>query len=106
MESTDRLLLSQFADSVRARFPTASIWAYGSRVRGDFERESDLDICIIIDAIPTRAIKDWIGDVAWDVGFSQDRILSTLVFGREDFDEGPRSASPLVAAIRAEGVAA
>jgi predicted nucleotidyltransferase len=35
MKPSDRKILKQFAERVRAIFPEARIWAFGSRARGD-----------------------------------------------------------------------
>ena len=106
IDPSDRHILDLFARQVRARFPEAQIWAYGSRARGDATWESDFDIAIVLDQPVTRQIKDWIGDVAWEVGFEADRIIITVVFERRQFEEGPSSVSPLVANILHEGVPA
>lgn len=106
MTSTDRHILNVFAARIRERHPRASIWAFGSRARGEGTWESDLDVCVVIDQPASRAVKDWIGDVAWDVGFAKDRVLATVVFERKAFEEGPQSVSPLVDSVRREGIAA
>ena len=106
MDPVDRHILEDFAALVRARFPGARVRAFGSRVRGDATRESDLDVCVVLDQPATREVKDWIDDVAWEAGFKADRILNTLVFERRAFEEGPVSVSPLVTHILRKGVAA
>ncbi|GIV58181.1 MAG: hypothetical protein KatS3mg042_1094 [Rhodothermaceae bacterium] len=106
MDPVDRHILEDFAARVRVRFPGARVRAFGSRVRGDATWASDLDVCVILDQPATREVKDWIGDVAWEVGFSANRILNTLVFERRTIEEGPLSVSPLVAHMLREGVAA
>jgi hypothetical protein len=45
-------------------------------------------------------------DIAWEVGFENDIVISTVTFSREEFENGPCSASPLVRNILKEGVAA
>lgn len=105
MTATDRRLLEALAARIRARYPEARVWAFGSRARGEATWESDLDVCVVLDRPVTRAIKHWIGDQAWEVGYEADRIITTIVYEQEAFEHGPQSASPLVAAIRNEGVA-
>lgn len=106
MDREDRYILDAFAKKVRERYANAQVWAFGSRARGDAVHESDLDVCVVIDQPVTRAVKDWIGDAAWEAGFEADRIVTTVVFERQAFEEGPQSISPLVTSILREGVAA
>jgi predicted nucleotidyltransferase len=106
MDPVDRHILEDFATRVRARFPGAWVWAFGSRARGDATWASDLDVCVVLDQPATREVKDWIGDVAWEAGFEANRTLNTLVFERRAIEEGPLSVSPLVTHILREGVAA
>ncbi len=101
----DRVIAQRFAARVRALAPDASVWVFGSRARGGAEPDSDLDTCIVLSD-GTPELRDTIRTVAWEVGFEHERLISTVVFSRANFESGPISASTLVANIHREGVAA
>ena len=64
-----------------------------------------VDICVVIAQMqPDDRLV--ISDIAWEVGFAHDLHLSTIVVSEEKFEQGPIAASPLLEAIRNEGVAA
>jgi uncharacterized protein len=44
--------------------------------------------------------------MAWEVGFENDRVITTVVMDQEEFEHGPMSESTLVGNILQEGVAA
>lgn len=106
MTDNDHQLLRNFAAALRREFPDAQVWAFGSRAYGNtVTPESDLDVCIVLDRfLPENRLR--ISDIAREVGFESEIVISTLVFLREQFDAGPCSASPLVHTIRTRGVAA
>jgi len=99
----DQECLDLFTNSVRSLYPDAAVWAFGSRVRGEEHKDSDLDICIVLEEVDWETRRK-ISDIAWEIGFERDRLLSTVVFSKDDFENGPPSASPLVRSIRDEGV--
>ena len=105
MADRDRQILELFAARVRERFPDADVWAFGSRVRGDATWESDLDVCVVDNAL-THADHHTIGDIAWAVGFEHGLVIIPICFTREEFERGPMSESTLVANILREGIAA
>jgi len=104
MKETDWNVLRQFAKRARALDPAASIWAFGSRTRGTADAESDLDVCVVLEHL-TPHIREKVSDIAWEVGFENEVLVSTTVFSREMFERGPFSVSPLVRTILREGVA-
>jgi hypothetical protein len=46
-----------------------------------------------------------IRDIAWEVGFENERVITTVVFDFDQFENGPMSESTLVANVLQEGVA-
>ncbi len=44
MKQEDRKILKELAGRIRAIFPDARIWAFGSRARGKAEWDTDLEI--------------------------------------------------------------
>ena len=104
MNEHDRGILNQFADRVRKHIPTAQIWAFGSRAREDARPDSDLDICVVVEDI-TPELRRIISYAAWETGFENDLLITTLKYSREQFENSPRLSSPLFQAIRSEGIA-
>ncbi len=105
MDKKDRAVLDQFAAAVRIDFPEAEIWAFGSRTRGVASEYSDLDVCIVVDNYNEAADKK-IMEVAWEIGFNNDIVISTVAYSKEQFRNGALSSSPFVKSILAQGIAA
>jgi predicted nucleotidyltransferase len=101
----DRKILAEFSERIRRILPSAKVWAFGSRARGVATWESDLDTCIVLNRVD-EIIDRQIRDIAWEVGFENDRVITTVVFDSEQFERGPMSESTLVANILQEGIAA
>ena len=101
----DKDVLTHYAAKVRQRFPGARIWAFGSRVKGGATEESDLDVCVVVDIL-NDAIDEAIMNIAWEIGFENDIVISTVTYSKQEFDEGPCSESPLVQNILSAGMPA
>jgi len=104
MNERDRQILKEFSARVREQFPEAQIWAFGSRARGDAQPDSDLDICVVVDNLDF-ATKKALSYIAWEVGFERGLLITTVKYSRQQFEESPRVASPLVQTILKEGIA-
>ena len=105
LNQKDKKVLLAFASAVKSGYPQARIWAFGSRAKGSASRESDLDVCVVLDKLDDKIDKTII-DYAWDVGFRNDRLISTVTYSKNEFYNGPCSQSSLVKTILDEGIPA
>ena len=105
LSKRDNEILDEFASMVRERFPDARIWAFGSRTRGVATEESDLDVCVVVDRMDD-SVDRAIMDIAWEVGFKHDIIISTVTYSQQEFETGPCSESTLVQNVLNAGVVA
>ncbi len=76
---------------------------YGSRARGDFIPDSDMDVFLeVVSVSKEQRLK--ISEIAWEVGFERDRVISTFVVTVEQKKNGPLAANPILSHIEHEGV--
>jgi predicted nucleotidyltransferase len=101
----DKKILDKFSKGVREQFPDARIWAFGSRARGDASWDSDFDTCVVLNRVNRDAIR-WIRNIAWEIGFENECVITTVILDSEQFERGPMSESTLVENILQEGIAA
>jgi predicted nucleotidyltransferase len=79
------------------------VYAYGSRVRGDADAGSDLDLLVELREV-TRAAKRQILDRAWELSLEEGYVVSVVVVSQEAFEHGPLSHSGFASNVRREGI--
>jgi len=103
LTETDRRIVREFQRRLADIVPILDLRVFGSRVRGDAVPDSDLDVFIELEACSPE-LRRRISEVAWEVGFEMDRIISTVVTTRHELEHGAMGANPLVLNIEQEGV--
>lgn len=103
MNKKDKQLLEIFKQRVTKKIPTAHIIAFGSRAREDASSESDFDICIVLEQTDFET-NEIIRDIAWEIGFENDCVITMVILDDNQFNNGPMSESSLVKNIKSEGV--
>lgn len=78
---------------------------FGSRARGDFGADSDMDVLVVIhdlNAITEQAIRD----CAWETGLACGVFIVPVIYSRDEWEKGPDRSSLLALAVEQEGVPA
>jgi predicted nucleotidyltransferase len=76
---------------------------YGSSARGDYEKDSDIDIAIIVREL-TREKKNQIFERVADIELKYLTPLSTLLFSEEDFELLKKRERRIALDIEREGI--
>jgi uncharacterized protein len=76
---------------------------YGSRARGDFSKDSDTDVAIVVRGLSREMRHRMLNRVA-DIEFEYLRSLSTLILSEEDFTLLKKRERRIAADIEREGI--
>lgn len=99
----DRQIVREFKRRLAAVVSVLDLRVFGSRARGDAAPDSDLDVFIEVNAL-TPELRQRISEIAWEVGFEMERVISTVVTTRSELEHGAMGANPLVLNVEREGV--
>ncbi len=103
INKTDREIATRFKKKLEEFIPVFDYRIFGSRARGDFSKDSDLDIFIETDELD-YSIREIIYNLAWEIGYEWDRIISTYVTTTKQISDGPVGVSPIFFQIQNEGI--
>ncbi|MFH0925929.1 MAG: nucleotidyltransferase domain-containing protein [bacterium] len=76
---------------------------FGSKARGDYDEQSDIDLAVIVQRL-TREKKRDILDIVADLEIKYLIILSVIVFSEEEFNRLKQQERRLVLDIEKEGI--
>jgi predicted nucleotidyltransferase len=99
----DRQIVREFQRRLAEIVPVLDLRVFGSRARGEAAPDSDLDVFIELE-VCTPELRQRISEIAWEVGFEMERVISTVVTTRAELEHGAMGASPLVLNVEREGV--
>ena len=104
LNATDREIAREFKEKLLTNgVPVEEFRVYGSRVRGDYSLDSDLDICLLLKE-ESPEIEALISRLAWEVGFNHHRIITTVEYTPEEFYHSALRESPFIKAVDQEGI--
>ncbi len=104
MTTAERAVLDSFKALVTQRLRLHQMILFGSRARGDADPESDMDVLVVLDEPADLALRKFVSDCAWRAGFDEGIVVAPVVFGRDEWHNGPERHSLFARAVRAEGL--
>jgi predicted nucleotidyltransferase len=105
LEENESTAIQKFAERLRKNLGkrVLDIRLFGSKARGDFAPDSDLDIFIVIDN-GDWSTKDQIRFIAADISLEYDVLLNTHILSRQRWQELTRHRATLWCELERDGV--
>ena len=102
LEQSLEELLNEITSSITSQYPQAQVILFGSYARGDYSKDSDFDICVLIPQI-TQNRSDLRVDMACTVRDDFPMPFDLVAFTYDEFEELSKSKSRLQYTIKNEG---
>jgi predicted nucleotidyltransferase len=96
-------VVRKLMDGLASETGIIRVYAYGSRVRGDCDPGSDLDLLVELRQVTSTARRR-ILDRAWELSLEEGYVISVVIVSQEAFEQGPLSVSQFARNVRREGV--
>ena len=104
LTSLEKDLVQKFRRLLDERVHVYQLTVFGSRTRGDAGKDSDLDVLVVTEEPETDENIFFVSDCAWEAGLGSGIVISSVLFSREEWENGPERDGPLAAAIQREGI--
>ena len=105
LTTEERAAVLEFTRTVRKKFGPAvkEIILFGSKVRGNSHKESDIDILIVLTSLSWE-IKKSISELAAETNLKYNVLISTIRYDKSRWDNPVIKASPFGRTVREEGI--
>jgi predicted nucleotidyltransferase len=91
-------LQKMFGEDIKLR-------VFGSAVRGDYRKHSDIDVLVLLPGRVDNAIEEKVFDAAYDIELKHGIIFGIIVYARDFWNSEIAASMPLYQNIEREGVA-
>jgi predicted nucleotidyltransferase len=76
---------------------------FGSKVRSDFDEESDIDVLLVVENRNSQLWEDVV-EIETELMLKHDAVISSLIMGRENYEWHRQHRAPLYRNIEIEGI--
>ena len=99
----ERDVLASVVRRLKTDFHAEQVLLYGSAVRGEMDRESDIDLLAVLPKADWETKKK-VCDVCFEAELEIRRIISVLCISKSALENSPLRSSPLLAIVHREGL--
>ena len=71
-------ILQEFKHTVSAKYPLSDMWLFGSTVRGEATKDSDIDVFLQLPKL-TRAIEEDVYNMAYALELRYDCVIDVIL---------------------------
>jgi predicted nucleotidyltransferase len=76
---------------------------FGSKVRDDFDEESDIDVLLVVENRNSQLWEDVV-EIETELMLKYNTVISSLIMGRDNYEWHLRHRAPLYRDIEREGI--
>ncbi|MCK4339924.1 MAG: nucleotidyltransferase domain-containing protein [Candidatus Cloacimonetes bacterium] len=96
-------LAKQLKKEIEKELNVIDMRIFGSRARDDFNEDSDLDIYLKLEK-NNPEVRKIVGHLTWKFGFENGLVITTIIFTRDELENGPMKYSPIYRSIERDGI--
>jgi predicted nucleotidyltransferase len=100
------LALNELIDKLKSQFENQlyDVKIFGSKVRGDFDEASDIDVLIVFGGNVDWKFKDKIYSLILDIDLKYDVFISARIYSAQKLAEKRMQALPFIKNVSEQGV--
>jgi|Deesub1362B_J571_1020462.scaffolds.fasta_scaffold20215_2 predicted nucleotidyltransferase len=101
----EKAALSEFLTRLRENYAeqVLRVVLFGSKTRGDFDAESDIDVLVVVKSENWR-FHDQISSLALEPMIEHDIVISVLTIGQEFYHKIKRRRTPFYENVKEQGI--
>jgi predicted nucleotidyltransferase len=104
LKKNERKALQELKNRLLKRFPNVEVILYGSKVRGNSDKESDIDLLILFQSQVNSKLEEEITEITFDIELKYDVVFGKIIESRDFWNSPLANAMPLHWNIDKEGV--
>ena len=104
LKTNEQQAVFDLKKAIEASYKLLDYKLYGSKARGTDSPDSDVDVMIELEDLSPQ-IELNIANMVFETNIEHSCLVSAVIFGRKELEDGPMNQSPLYRAIQREGVA-
>jgi len=104
LKTSEREALKELKIKIVEKFSEAEIILFGSKARGDYDEESDIDLLILIERPINRKIEEEIADISYNIELKYGVVFGKIIENKTFWNSKLAKVMPLHKSIEKEGV--
>jgi predicted nucleotidyltransferase len=104
LTENEKNALRELKERILERFPNAEIILYGSKARGDSNKESDIDLLILVESLVNTKLEEEIFHISYQIELKYELVFGEIVENKDFWNTPLANAMPLHWNIDREGV--
>ena len=102
IKENERKALGELKERLSEKFKSVEIILFGSKARGDFDEESDIDLLILLDCPVTSKKEEDISHITYEIELKYGVVIGKIIEDKNTWNN--LQEMPLYKNIRKEGL--
>jgi predicted nucleotidyltransferase len=105
LSAAEKMALAEIKRRIGALYPVHAFVIFGSKSRGDYGPESDVDLLVVTQGTLSDAERRRVSREVFEANMAHDTLFSTVVIDRATYESSLWQRLPLLQDVAAEGIA-